>query len=122
VGPGQKKKRKRIQFKFEIDISNLFKLDSIHIGPFELGKFEIKYGWKVFQIRNNFPYTNFLRFEMDLELKFRESSMSWQQGKIDCNFVGTRILMKLGQQIPFYTLLEEKINSQQKRIRILNSF
>jgi hypothetical protein len=58
---------------------------------------------------------------MDFELKFREALMSWQQGKIDWNFLGTRILMKLGQQLPFYTLLEGKINSQQKRIRNLNS-
>jgi hypothetical protein len=42
--------------------------------------------------------------------------------KIDWNFLGTRILMKLGQQLPFYTLLQGKINSQQKRIRNLNSF
>jgi hypothetical protein len=59
---------------------------------------------------------------MDFELKFRESSMCWQQGKFDWNFLGTSILMKLGQQLPFYTLLEGKINSQQKRIKNLNSF
>jgi hypothetical protein len=35
-------------------------------------KFEIKYGFKVFEIRNNFPYRNFSTFEMDFELKFRE--------------------------------------------------
>jgi hypothetical protein len=37
VGPGREKKerkRKRIQLKFETDISNLFKLDSIQTGPF----------------------------------------------------------------------------------------
>jgi hypothetical protein len=45
---------------------------------------------------------------MDFELKIREASMSWQQEKIDWNFLGTRILMKLGQQLPFYTLLKEK--------------
>jgi hypothetical protein len=48
---------------------------------------------------------------MDFVLKFREASMSWQKGKIDWNFLGTRILMKLGQQLPFYTLLDGKINS-----------
>jgi hypothetical protein len=35
-----------------------------------LQNFEIKYGLKVHEIRNNFPYTNFLRFRMDFELKF----------------------------------------------------
>jgi hypothetical protein len=59
---------------------------------------------------------------MDFELKFREASMSWQQGKIDWNFLGTWISMKLDQQLPFYTLLEGKINSQQKRINFFNSF
>jgi hypothetical protein len=59
---------------------------------------------------------------MDFELKFREASMSWQQGKIDWNFLGTWILMKLNQQLPFYTLLEGKINSQQKQNRNINSF
>jgi hypothetical protein len=31
----------------------------------ELENFEIKYGWKEFEIRNNFPCRNFLRFQMD---------------------------------------------------------
>jgi hypothetical protein len=48
---------------------------------------------------------------MDFEQKFRETSMSWKQGKFDWNFLGIRILMKLGQQLPFYTLSKEKINS-----------
>jgi hypothetical protein len=42
-----------------------------------LQKFETKYGWKVFEMRNNFAYRNFLIFEMDFELKFREASTSW---------------------------------------------
>jgi hypothetical protein len=33
----------------------------------KLEKFEIKYGWKVVEIRNNFPYRNFSRIEMDFE-------------------------------------------------------
>jgi hypothetical protein len=41
-----------------------------------LQKFEIKYGWKVFDLRNNVPYKDFLIFEMDFELKFREACMS----------------------------------------------
>jgi hypothetical protein len=40
-----------------------------------LQKFEIKYGWKEFEIRINFPYRNFFRFEMKFKLKFREFSM-----------------------------------------------
>jgi hypothetical protein len=51
---------------------------------------------------------------MDFELKIREVSMSWQQGKIDWNFLGTRLLMKLDQQLPFYTLFEGKINYQKR--------
>jgi hypothetical protein len=47
---------------------------------------------------------------MDFEQKFRESSMSWKQGKNDWNFLGTRILMKLGQQLSFLQLIERKKN------------
>jgi hypothetical protein len=39
-------------------------------------KLEIKYGWKDFEIRNNFPYRIFSRFEIEFELKFRENSLS----------------------------------------------
>jgi hypothetical protein len=35
-------------------------------------KFPVKYGWKELEIRNNSPYRNFSRFEMEFELKFRE--------------------------------------------------
>jgi hypothetical protein len=41
-----------------------------------LQKIEIKYGFEGFDERNNFPYRNFSRFEMEFELKFREASMS----------------------------------------------
>jgi hypothetical protein len=41
-----------------------------------LQKFEIKYGWKVFETRNNFVHRNFFRFLMYFDLKFREASMS----------------------------------------------
>jgi hypothetical protein len=63
----------------------------MQIGPFLAIKFEIKYDSKVFEIRNNFPYKNFLRFRMTCEQNFRETFMSWKQGKIDWNFLGTRI-------------------------------
>jgi hypothetical protein len=68
-----------------------------------LQKFETKYGWKVFEIRNNFPYRDFLRFEMDFELKFRESSMSWISRKIDWKFLESWDLMTFGQRFPFFT-------------------
>jgi hypothetical protein len=49
---------------------------------------------------------------MDFEQKFREASMSWKQGKIDWNFLGTKILMKLDQQLSFTPYCKEKkINS-----------
>jgi hypothetical protein len=35
-------------------------------------KLEIKYGWKQLDMRNNFASRIFLRFKMDLELKFKE--------------------------------------------------
>jgi hypothetical protein len=35
-------------------------------------KFEINYGFEGFEIRNKFPYRNFLRFKVEIELKFRE--------------------------------------------------
>jgi hypothetical protein len=60
-------------FKFK---SNTPKLDSIQTGPSQLKKIEIKYGWRVIEMRNNFSYRNFLRLEMDFELKFREFSIS----------------------------------------------
>jgi hypothetical protein len=40
-----------------------------------LQNFEIKYGWKEFEIRINFPYRNVSRFEMEFELKFKEVSL-----------------------------------------------
>jgi hypothetical protein len=38
-------------------------------------KFELKYGWREFEVRNDFPYKGFPIFEMDFELKFREFSV-----------------------------------------------
>jgi hypothetical protein len=37
----------------------------------ELENFEIIYGYEGFDVINNFPYRNFLRFEKDLELKIK---------------------------------------------------
>jgi hypothetical protein len=44
-------------------------------GLSELENFQIKYGFEGFEIRNNFPYRNFSRFEKDFELKFEKASM-----------------------------------------------
>jgi hypothetical protein len=41
-----------------------------------LQKWEIKYGWKELEMRNNFVYKGFLRFEIDTEQKFIEASMT----------------------------------------------
>jgi hypothetical protein len=45
--------------------------------------FEIKYGLKLFVIKNNFSYRDFVIFEIGFELKFREASMSSNQGIFD---------------------------------------
>jgi hypothetical protein len=41
-----------------------------------LENFDIKFGCEVFDERDNFPYRNFSRFEIEFELKFREASLS----------------------------------------------
>jgi hypothetical protein len=79
----------------------------------ELKSIEIKYGHKGFKERNNFLHRNFFRFKMKIELKFQEASMSWNQGKCDWKILGTWILVKFGQHVPFYTFLQGKINFQQ---------
>jgi hypothetical protein len=50
-------------------------------------KCEIKYGWKEFEIRINFTYRNFSRFEMKFELKFREVSMGRIELEIHWKFL-----------------------------------
>jgi hypothetical protein len=49
----------------------------------ELEKLQIKYGCEGFEVRNNFPYRNFLRFEMDFELKNKEDSRVGKSMKFD---------------------------------------
>jgi hypothetical protein len=82
-----------------------------------LQKFQIKYGWKELEIRNNFYYRNSSIFEIEFELKFRELV----RVEIHWKILELRILMKFGQQAPGYTLLQGKINFYQRRIRNLNS-
>jgi hypothetical protein len=45
------------------------------MGLLRLKKFEIKYSFEGLDERNNFPYINSFRFEMDLELKIWESKV-----------------------------------------------
>jgi hypothetical protein len=75
-GPGLGKENK----DFDSNLKLIFQIYSNLIRSKqdlpELGKFEIKYKWKVFEIWNNFSYRDFLRFEMEFEEKFREVSMS----------------------------------------------
>jgi hypothetical protein len=61
--------------KFKI-FQNRPKSIQTKINPLVLQKFELKYGWREFEVRNNFPYKGFLRLEMDFELKSRYFSMS----------------------------------------------
>jgi hypothetical protein len=52
-----------------------------------LQKFEIKYGWKEFEIRNNFCYKGLLRVKINFDLKFRESSMTQNSIEIHSKFL-----------------------------------
>jgi hypothetical protein len=66
--------------------------------------FEIKYGYKGFEIWNNFPYRNIQRFKKDFELKIREASRVWIWWKKIwslniCWNLGEMILIALGWQI-----------------------
>jgi hypothetical protein len=123
---GKRKERKRKEnrinsnLKLKLQIYSNFIRSKHNLHGLQI--FEIKYGWKEFETRDNFSYINILGFDMDFELKFRKFSRSRKQEKIDWKFLGTRILMKLGHQLPFYTLLQGKLNSQQNQIRNLNSF
>jgi hypothetical protein len=80
--------------------SNSLKLDSVKKYLSELEHFEIKYGWKGCEIRNNFPYSNFIRFRMEFELKFRKGLGV----EIQCNLMEfswkSQDLMNLEQESP----------------------
>jgi hypothetical protein len=56
--------------------SNPMKIHSIKTRLSRGSKFEIKYSFEEFVERNNFPFRNISRFEMEFELKFREAFMS----------------------------------------------
>jgi hypothetical protein len=78
---------------------------------------EIKYEWNELEIRNNFSYRKFSKFETEFELKIRELLCV----EIHWKILGLWILMKFGQQAHGYTLLQGKISFHQKRIRKLNT-
>jgi hypothetical protein len=92
--------------------SNSFKLWLLEIGPPGPQNFETKYGWKVFEIRNNFPYRDFLRFEMDLEPKFREPSMSWISRKIRLKNLDYLEFDETWPTTPYVQLIKGKNNFQ----------
>jgi hypothetical protein len=98
----------RHEFKWDSNnfkrIQICLKLWPIQKVPSILKKFQIKYGWKELEIRNNYPYINFFIFEMEFELKFRE--LLWVE--IHWKILGLWILMKFGKQSPWYTLLPGK--------------
>jgi hypothetical protein len=73
-----------------------------------LQKFQIKRGWKAFEVRNHFPYRNFSRFKKEFGLKFREVSMGWNQEKNHWKFLKLWNLVKFGRRAPCYTSCKEK--------------
>jgi hypothetical protein len=71
MGPTQKNS---FCFDLFIKISNGFELIPFKGGLSVLEKFQIKYVCEGFEVRNNFPYINFLISETKFELKIREGS------------------------------------------------
>jgi hypothetical protein len=86
-----------------------------------LEKMGIQYRCKELEIRNNLPYRNFSRFEIEFEIKIQRASMNWISLENSLENLGTLDLMKFGQKGPCYTLLPGKINFYQKGIRNLIS-
>jgi hypothetical protein len=66
-----------------------------------LKKFQVKYGFEEFGIRNNFPYRNVLIFEMDFELKFKKASRVWIWIEFDEIWLEPQELMQFGQALMF---------------------
>jgi hypothetical protein len=87
---------KKSEFKWFKTFSNCFKLWSIRKVLSLAQKIEIKYGFESLEEGNNFLYRKFLRFGMDLELKFREFCMSQKQGKNHWINLGLWNLMTFG--------------------------
>jgi hypothetical protein len=53
---------------------NIFELIQSKGDVAMIQNFQIKYCFKYFEIRNNFPYWNFSKFRLEFELKTREGS------------------------------------------------
>jgi hypothetical protein len=64
---------------------------------------------------------NFPQIQKGFGTKIQRTSISGISLEIHWKFLEVWISMKFGQQAPCYTLLQGKINFQQKRIRNLNS-
>jgi hypothetical protein len=54
-----------------------------------LEKMGIQYRSKELEIRNNFPYRNFSRFEIEFEIKIQRASMNWISLENSLKFFGT---------------------------------
>jgi hypothetical protein len=67
--------KQKSELKWFKTISKLCKLWLIRKVLSLACKMEIKYGFEALEEGNHFLYRNFLRFRMDLELKFEEASM-----------------------------------------------
>jgi hypothetical protein len=101
--------------------SKFFKLSLIQKVP----SYSLKIGNKIWLERawdeEQLCLKNFPQIRNGFGTKIQRTSMSWISIEIYCKFLELWILMKFGQQAPYYTLLQEKITFQQKRIRKLNS-
>jgi hypothetical protein len=69
----------------------------------KLEKFQIKYGYEVFESRNNFPYRNFLIFETEVELKSEEDSRVWNSIEFDWILIELSDLVKFRPKTPVCT-------------------
>jgi hypothetical protein len=86
MGPAQKNS---ICFDLFKNFSNDFELIQLKDGLPLLKKIQIKYGCEGFDVRNNFPYINFLIFETEFELKIGEDSRDWNSIEFVWILIGT---------------------------------
>jgi hypothetical protein len=66
--------QRKVPLLFLQKISNQFELIRFNSGLPEFIKFQINYGCEGFEVRNNFPYRNFLILKNNFGLKFKEFS------------------------------------------------
>jgi hypothetical protein len=84
-------------------------------------KLELKYGWKGLEIRKNFSYINFSRFEMEFELKFKEVSMSWNSLEKSLKNLGTLDFDEIWPASSWLHLIARKNQIPSKEDQKLNS-